>query len=420
MSLGNRISGGVVQKPRRSPFAKILDAPGLPSGKVLKHEITREYYEVGDDVVILWQLLDGSRTVSELVETMHEKDEEVDEEYVRETLNFMAGEGFIEGTEPAQQTKKIRVESAFEVDVVIIPNSIEAFRTWLRYLSPLLNKYSLVASLVFIAIGLLLFSNQFSPILAQRRNFEVLGSTVIGFLFYFFAILHPVTWLHEYAHGTALTKYGGEPGEVGVGLFYFGPMFYVDTSDSIRLRTKERIMVSLAGPLVNLIFGSAFALASLYYPSHILRMGAFFSFYFSLFWFLPLIENDGYYAYADLVGNPNIRQDALRYIKSKLGLASGDEEIEKLSWLEKFNLLAYGLMVIVFVGFLIFVSSIYVFYMVDDVIESLYVIGFAILGRSASLTVIAFSIAILIIFSMYAVGFAAFLVKGRRRRAQPQ
>lgn len=410
------LSPDLIKRPRRSPSAKILDAPGLPSGKVLKHDVTREYYDVGEDVVLLWQLLDGSRTVGELVEAMHEGGEDVDEQYVRETLNFLATEGLLQGTEPATPRKRIRVESAFEVDVVVISDSAEAFKTWLRYLSPFLNKYSLAASIGLIGIGVLLFGNQFSPILAQRRNFEVLGSTVIGFLFFFFAVLHPLTWLHEYGHGVALAKYGGHPGEMGVGLFYFGPMFYVDTSDSLRLRTRERIMVSIAGPMVNLLLASALTLVNLYYPSHILKMGAFFSFYSSLFWFLPLIENDGYYAYSDFVGNPNIRQDALNYIKSKLRLAPSNEKIEKLSRLEKFNILAYGLMVIIFVAFLVVLSSVYVLYMVDDTVESLYVIGFTVLGRHASQAVIIRSLATLVIFSMYSVGFSAFLVKRLRER----
>lgn len=405
-----------MHRPRRSPYARILDAPGLPSGKVLKHDLTREYYDVGEDVVLLWQLMDGSRTVRELVEAMRDGGEDVDEKYVRETLNFLAAEGLLQGTEPAPSTKRVRVESAFEVDVVVVSDSAEAFRTWLRYLGPFLNKYSLAASIVLTGIGVLLFGNQFSPILAQRRNFEVLGSTVIGFLFFFFAVLHPLTWLHEYAHGVALAKYGGQPGEMGIGLFYFGPMFYVDTSDSLRLRTRERIMVSIAGPLVNLLLASALALINLYYPSHILRMGAFFSFYSSLFWFLPLIENDGYYAYADFVGNPNIRRDALNYIKSKLRLAPSDEKIEKLSRLEKFNILAYGLMVIIFVGFLMLLSSVYVFYMVDDTLESFYVLGFTLLGRHASQTIMLRSLATLVIFSLYVVGFSAFLIKTARQR----
>jgi hypothetical protein len=179
-------------------------------------------------------------------------------------------------------------------------------------------------------VGAVLLAPDFLSILFNRLNFEILGSSNVGFFFYYL-LLFPILVVHEIAHGATLAYYGGlwdvMPGEVGTGLYYFGPTFYVDTSDAWVLPRKMRVMVSLSGPLSTLLIGSLFLFVDLLWPSQTLKMASFFCFYWMLWNFVPLIETDGYYAIMDSTGIPNLRKEAFDNLRSRVfGRKAPDEQ----------------------------------------------------------------------------------------------
>jgi putative peptide zinc metalloprotease protein len=60
--------------------------------------------------------------------------------------------------------------------------------------------------------------------------------------------------LHEFTHAYVCKKVGGELREVGVGLLYYLlPVAYVDLTDTYRLPRKSRALISLSGPVFDLI-----------------------------------------------------------------------------------------------------------------------------------------------------------------------
>ena len=70
------------------------------------------------------------------------------------------------------------------------------------------------------------------------------------------------TLVHECAHGTAVKYFGRTVGAVGAGWFWFGPVFFVDTSDMWLGTRLQRIAVSLAGPMVEFTLAGTVALAA--------------------------------------------------------------------------------------------------------------------------------------------------------------
>lgn len=124
---------------------------------------------------------------------------------------------------------------------------------------------------------------------------------------------------HELSHGVTLTMYGATVRGFGVGVHYFlVPFAYTDTSDSFRLKRSERIIVSLAGPAVDLALLGITAVSLIFLPpnsyaAYILTflMGYQISVIFwNMNFFLPL---DGYYIVADLLNEPALRQQGTRY-----------------------------------------------------------------------------------------------------------
>ena len=135
-----------------------------------------------------------------------------------------------------------------------------------------------------------------------------------------YLILITAAILHVFGHALACKRYGRNIGDAGIILYYGMPGLYIDTSDIWMADRRSRIIVSLAGPAVNLLLGSCCALLVLLFPesepSTFLWRVAFLSFVVALINLNPLLEFDGYYALADLIEIPDLRTRAFAFIRS--------------------------------------------------------------------------------------------------------
>ena len=389
-------------------------ASGVPY--VLKSKITGEEYNIDFYTVTIWWLLDGEHTVGQVVDEAKDKFE-ASYETVLDAISFLGDEGLLAGTEPkVASSRRLRFASAFELDFTITWGNSQFFLGLRRLVRAFVQGAGLWLALILIAVGAVLLAPDFLSILFNRANFEILGSSIVGF-FYYYLLLFPALVVHEIAHGATLAYYGGlwdvMPGEIGTGLYYFGPMFYVDTSDAWVLPRKMRIMVSLSGPLSTLLVGSLFVFADLLWPSQTLKMASFFCFYWTLWNFVPLIETDGYYAVMDFAGIPNLRKEAFDHLRSRfLGSKGADEE--RFAPRKRAFLAWFAVLSIAFVLILAYQTYIIFQYMASDALSAL---GRILQAKSPHVFVDLASIAY---FASMAVGFIAMpisLLKRRRKEA---
>ncbi|PDW03827.1 cyclic nucleotide-binding domain-containing protein [Candidatus Viridilinea mediisalina] len=128
--------------------------------------------------------------------------------------------------------------------------------------------------------------------------------------------------LHELAHAVAVKHFGRRVLSGGVMLYYAMPAAYVDTSDIWRAGRRPRIIVSLAGPLCDLLVGSLAAIAAALLPESMLGEAAYrlaAACYIAAICNLnPLLELDGYYMLSDWLRLPNLRSRALGFIAGPL------------------------------------------------------------------------------------------------------
>ena len=401
----------------RSSHASLMGgdpASGVPY--VLKSKITSEEYNVDFHTVTIWWLLDGEHTVSQIVDETKDKFE-TSYEIVRDAISFLGDEGLLAGTEPqVAPSRRLRFVSAFELDLTITWGNSQFFLGLGRLVRQFVQGVGLWVTLILIVVGAVLLAPGFLSILFNRANFEILGSSNVGF-FYYYLLLFPILIVHEIAHGATLAYYGGlwdvMPGEVGTGLYYFGPMFYVDTSDTWVLPKKMRIMVSLSGPLSTLLAGSVLVLSNLVWPSQILKMTGFFCFYWTLWNFVPLIETDGYYAVMDFADIPDLRKEAFDLLRSKILGGKGPDE-ERFEPRKRAFLAWFAVLSIAFVLFLAYDTYIIFQYMASDALSAL---GRILQARSPYIVVDLASVAY---FALMAVGFITMpisLLKRRRKEA---
>lgn len=128
--------------------------------------------------------------------------------------------------------------------------------------------------------------------------------------------------LHELAHALAVKHFGRRIPRGGVMIYYGMPAAFVDTSDMWLAGRRARIIVSLAGPLCDLLVGSTAALAAALLPggaagaaAYTLAVAAYLAALCNL---NPLLELDGYHILSDWLGMPNLRREALGFISGPL------------------------------------------------------------------------------------------------------
>jgi len=131
--------------------------------------------------------------------------------------------------------------------------------------------------------------------------------------------------LHEFGHGLACKRFGGECHEMGVMLLVLTPCLYCNVSDSWMLPSKwRRAAIAAAGMYVELALASMATFVWWFTEPglvNFLCLNLMFVCSVStlLFNANPLLRYDGYYILADLVEIPNLRQKSTTIVQRALG-----------------------------------------------------------------------------------------------------
>jgi hypothetical protein len=343
--------------------------------RVMKNHANGLCYTLDDLSYEVWLLIDGKHTVKEIKDELSKKWSNVTPKMVSDCLLSYAEEGLLQSQIEVKPRKRINIVSAFRIEIGVIRNSTKLITAIHKRIKSILITPLLWASVVFVLLGIFLFAGTFTSIFADRTNFEILGSTVVGFFFYYFVALAPVLALHEISHGLALVHYGGSPGEIGTGLLYFGPFFYIDAADSWTLKRRQRIIVYMAGNLATLLVGSSIVFVNLLWKfsppiSHFFSMTAFFCFYMTLWNIIPTFDSDGYYSLADSLNIPNLRHDSVDQIKHFVNkiLRKPIKKMSKtVSTKKQVTLAAYAVVAAGFFAYLVYQTTTITMYMSGDV-----------------------------------------------------
>lgn len=137
-----------------------------------------------------------------------------------------------------------------------------------------------------------------------------------GVLAYGF-VLFGVKGVHELAHAYTAKKHGAKVFTMGVAFIVFWPVFYTDTSDSWRLRSRDaRLEIAAAGIRIELMIAAVCLFLWSFLPDGPMRSVVFLL--ASSTWILtlainlnPLMKFDGYFLLADLLNTENLQERSL-------------------------------------------------------------------------------------------------------------
>lgn len=142
--------------------------------------------------------------------------------------------------------------------------------------------------------------------------------------------------LHEAAHGLALASYGRRARRGGLRLVVVFPFAFVDTSEAWFEPRRNRLAITLAGPVSDLVLGGAFAIACLLLPAgaprDVLFQVAFAAYVGALFNLNPFLDRDGYHVLVDLLGRPRLRERARTELARRLGGQGRTDDDPALRW----------------------------------------------------------------------------------------
>ncbi|GAG03845.1 unnamed protein product, partial [marine sediment metagenome] len=186
--------------------------------------------------------------------------------------------------------------------------------------------FTRVACTLYVALAIV-GTFAFVQVLRERDYLSVLlkGASGSGYAYGALTLLLAAAFLvvfHQAAHVYAAKSLGREVPSAGFIISRGLPFFYAETTDIWMESRRGRIMVSLAGTISDLLLGAGGGLFMYLVPDSewnpLVFKLSFLSYGALLLDLNPLLELDGYYALADRLEIPDLRERSLRFIRREL------------------------------------------------------------------------------------------------------
>ena len=308
----------------RSGYAlKRLEASEGDRRWVLRDLESDRFLQMSDADARLFELLDGRRSLAELVREAEQRDGAEGPARLARLLGELADRGLLSGVagaevaDPAQTglLRRLTVPKEKTWD-----GAGELFdRLYRRGGWRLLTPPALMVIAALAVAGLVVF-----PYLVVGRYgtpFVVAQKIGVGALIFLLGRFAVVA-IHETAHGLAMASYGRRVRRAGLKLVFVFPYAFVDTSEAWFEPRRRRIAISAAGPISDLTLGAFFSLCCLAFPAGAARDIFFqlaFAAYLGAFFNLnPFVDRDGYQILVDVLREPGLRRRARAQMRRRL------------------------------------------------------------------------------------------------------
>ncbi|MBM4466209.1 MAG: cyclic nucleotide-binding domain-containing protein [Chloroflexi bacterium] len=300
---------------------------------ILKNPDTKTYYRLSDRDYFLWQLMDGTKTVKDLVVAYFLQYGSFAFARVAALVVGLKASLFL--TErPVYVYQQVRDQlqrrrptyrlaqfwQAFLQKQFAIGGLDHLLGGLYRWGGRLLFTWPLqVLHLIVSAVGLVLFVRAFNT--GTYGVVTIAGSYRLGIIGLIVANL-AVIFVHEMAHALTVKHYGREARRGGFMIYFGMPAFFMDTTDIWLEGKRARLAVSWAGPHSGLIVAGLASIVITLWPTlglnALLFQVAFLSYLTVFFNLNPLLELDSYYLLMDWLEIPMLRRKSLEFIRTGL------------------------------------------------------------------------------------------------------
>jgi CRP-like cAMP-binding protein/Zn-dependent protease len=287
------------------------------------------HYKLEPNQAKLVRMMDGSRTVSELVVEAFQDSGDLELSGVADLIQslyignfferrFTDVEGAVEhamhpsskaGTKAREFSKSLSIEW----------KNADRFVRWLyEHGFKIVFRRSVRLGGAAVAIlGMLAFIS-----IVRSHRFALSGhSLALGFLVLLF-LNYFLIFVHELAHSLVLIRYKRRIRSAGFGIYFGSPSFYIDSSDGLMLERTERMAQAFAGPYAEMMVAGVGAIVAWSFPeagfSSTLYKFCVLNYLFIFLNLIPLLELDGYWILSDLIQVPELRPMSLAFVRHDL------------------------------------------------------------------------------------------------------
>ncbi|HSJ50983.1 MAG TPA: cyclic nucleotide-binding domain-containing protein [Actinomycetota bacterium] len=209
---------------------------------------------------------------------------------------------------------------------------------------------------VSVPVGLVALGGLAAFVSVYRSGrFSLSGDDAVAATFILLALNYVLTFVHELAHALVLVRHGRRVKSAGFMIYFGSPAFFVDASDALMLGRRQRIAQAFAGPYAELVIAGAASIAVWALPGSppaaILYKFALLNYFVIFLNLVPLLELDGYFILSDAIQVPDLRPRSLRFIQHDVW--------RKLRRLERFSRQEIGLGLYAVLGIAFTVLSLY-------------------------------------------------------------
>jgi putative peptide zinc metalloprotease protein len=344
-------------RPRRLPDDawQVTPQPQSPDGTrtyILKNLRQDRFLLLSSREYFLWQLFDGTHSLEEIARTFHFEFGAFDYNMIRQLLAKMYQGGLLIAPDPLALQRRpnegkgnvwrrcrLKFSRFWRRLSFTVPHADRLCSALYRYGGFLIvHRLTLGLTILFAlfaagaALRLSGQAKQFTHLLAGqpwRTALIMLGSLLAA------------SMLHILVHALACKAYHRQVR--GLGFFLLQgvlPTFYADVTDIFMSTRRARVVVDFAGPMVEVVLGSAaflaayqsgpgFGQAVLFGVGVLLWEGALINLYPFNF-----LEMDGYNIVADLLAMPTLRQQSLALAPTLPRRLLNVRDIRRAEWLQ--------------------------------------------------------------------------------------
>ena len=316
--LVSRLEGTMQSRhvPKRAGEAVIAPAPDDPTAFLIREVGGSTYLRVTREARAIYDDIDGERSLRELAMRHFERTGALDPAGVFATVATLQAAGLVTAPRVASDDPDARVLRV--MDLVLAPRFEihDADRVASVLYRLVGGAFSTAGAWIAAAVGAVGIAALITVFRQSSTNDFGLGGLVVAFGGLLLAGIG-----HEAAHAIATKAEGRRIGKAGIGLFWFTPVVWVDTSDAWLIPARRRIRVNAAGPLFNFAFAGVCGLLAFVLTGRAQDLAVWLavtnlvSVAFNL---SPLLEFDGYYVLEDLTNVNALRHKSFRFAFGEL------------------------------------------------------------------------------------------------------
>jgi putative peptide zinc metalloprotease protein len=318
-------------RPRLRSGWALKELEDDPAGDyVLRDLRSDKFMRMDAEDARLLKLIDGTRTVPELVEKAGAVLGPSGPGRLVRLIADLGERGMLDGVapnpsppeEPGLLARAFRPrERTFESLPEYFPR---AYRRWGRmFFNPLVATCLVLLSLAGLVVFSYLVGARYgTPLLVAGR--PLVGAAV------FIAGRFGLVVVHEVAHGLALAHYGRKTSRAGLRLTLVFPYGFVDTNEAHLESRMHQIAISAAGPLSDLTLGAVFSIACAVSPRGSLRdvffQLAFAGYVGAFFNINPFLDRDGYQMLSVWLREPHLKERAREELRRRITGRPGESD----------------------------------------------------------------------------------------------